>query len=139
MGIRSGELADRYGAPRPHHRQALVAGSALVAVLFLGWLAWAAWSHATPDVTSQLVGFEVVDDHQTVARLSVNLAGPQVEASCRLRAIAEDHTVVGERVIVVSGVRTDGSATLTVDLRTERRATSVESVGCTTDEQPRPR
>ena len=141
MGMRaSGSgLADRYGAPRPNRRRALVAASSSVAAVFLAWLGWAAWSHATPEVTSQLVGFDVVDEHRAVARLSVNLAGQQVEASCRLRAIAEDHTVVGERVVTVSGARIEESATLTVDLRTERRATSVESIGCTTDEQPRPR
>ena len=46
-------------------------------------------------------------------------------ASCLLRAIAEDHTTVGE----VAFEPVDGRNEVSV--RTERRATSVELVGCT--------
>jgi hypothetical protein len=91
--------------------------------------------HATPDVSSELVGFEVVDDHAVTAHVDVSFQGDAKElgASCEVRAIAADHTVVGE----ASFVPNDGSNV--VDVRTERRATSVESVGCTTPDQRRPR
>ena len=51
-----------------------------------------------------------------------------------LRAYAEDHTVVGELSFTPerSG-RTDQT------VRTERRATSVELMGCTAEGQNRPR
>ena len=61
----------------------------------LGWLGWTAWFHSTPAVTSELITFEVTSDYEVAARLDVQL-DDGVDASCRLRALAEDHTAVGE-------------------------------------------
>ena len=85
--------------------------------------------------TSQLTAWQIVDEHQVVANITVGRESQFTEASCRLRAIAEDHTVVGEVTVPV----TDGpeQQSLRVEIRTERRATSVENVGCTTPDQPR--
>ncbi|MEZ5098134.1 MAG: DUF4307 domain-containing protein [Nocardioides sp.] len=100
--------------------------------LFVGWVLWAAWFHATPQVSSELLGFTVTDDHQATATLRVHLF-EDVPARCVVRALAEDHTPVGEASLVpVEGVNE-------VAIRTERRATSVEKVGCTTADQARPR
>ena len=71
-------------------------------------------------------------DHQVDARVDVDLA-EGVAASCRVRAYAEDHTTVGEKTFVPQ----DGPNQ--VEIRTERRATSVEKVGCTAPGQTRPR
>ena len=90
-------------------------------------------TYTTPDVTSDLVSFEVTDDHETRARLDVRLGEDDVEATCRLRAFAEDHTPVGE--LAFTPVR----GTNEVVIRTERRATTVEKLGCTAPGQPRPR
>jgi hypothetical protein len=129
-------LQDRYGAPAPWRRRALVAASAVLALVFLGWLGWTTWEHATPDVESSLVGYEVVDEHTATARIDVRLADEDVRARCLLRAFAEDHTVVGERSI--TPVHGDPQP-LDVEVRTERRATSVELIGCTAPGEPRPR
>jgi hypothetical protein len=128
-------LADRYGRPSRGRRTAVVLGSGLVGALGLTWLAWTVGFHATPEVSSELVGWEVVDDHAVTAHVDVSLQGDAEDlgASCQVRAMAADHTVVGE----ASFVPTDGSNV--VEVRTERRATAVESVGCTTPDQPRPR
>jgi hypothetical protein len=103
-----------------------------LAVVSLGWLGWTVWFHSTPAVTSDLVSFDVTSDHETLARLDVEL-GDGVEASCRLRAFAEDHTTVGELAF------TPVDGTNEVVIRTERRATTVEKLGCTAPGQPRPR
>jgi hypothetical protein len=126
------DLTDRYGAPSRWRRPVTIAVAAAVAVVSLGWLAWTVWFHSTPAVTSDLVSFEVASDHETQARLDVVL-DDGVEASCRLRAFAEDHTTVGELVFTpVAGANE-------VVIRTERRATTVEKLGCTAEGQPRPR
>ena len=134
---RSDDLADRYGAPSALRRRLVVGVAASVAVLFLGWLAWATFLHSTPTVTSELLGFEVVDDHTTVARVEVAVsddADPaEVGASCRVTAFAEDHAVVGELSWVPQVGRHE------VEVRTERGATSLELAGCTADGQSRPR
>ena len=128
-------LVERYGAPSVWRRRAIIAGSALLAVVFLGWLAWAVWAHSTPKVTSALESFSVQDDHTVTAVLVVSLHGNDIKASCTLRALAEDHSTVGE--ITFTPDAEGGRQTETI--RTDRRATSVESVGCTAPGQDRPR
>jgi hypothetical protein len=125
--------ADRYGRPAPWRRTAVVVGSALVGLLSLVWLAWTTLFHAAPDVSSRLIGWEVVDDHAATASVEVVIRDDDVTATCRVRAIAEDHTVVGEASFTPTEGRNE------VELRTERRATAVENVGCTTTDQGRPR
>jgi hypothetical protein len=113
----------------------VLVGSALLGAVALSWLAWTTLFHATPDVSSELVGFEIVDDHAVTARIDVVLRGDPEElgASCLVRATAADHAVVGEASFVPVAGRNE------VEVRTERRATSVESVGCVTPDQRRPR
>lgn len=125
-------LDDRYGASRPDRRRLLTGLVAVVVVGFTGWLAWATWSHATPEVASELIGFDVVDEHTASAFFSVNVED-RVEARCLVQALAADGTIVGEVSVTPQEGRND------VVLRTERRATTVTLVGCTTATQARPR
>jgi hypothetical protein len=128
----SSDLAERYGTRQPWRRTALVAGAAVLVLAFLGWLAWATWFHANPTVESELSTFKIVDQHEATAVIDVSVQDG-ADASCRVRALAEDHSVVGE----MSFTPRDGSNTVSV--RTERIADSVDLVGCTADGQPRPR
>ena len=128
--------ADRYGAPAPWRRRTLLAGVVIVVGAFLGWLVWTVLVHAAPPVDSDLVTFDIVDEHTATAVVHVELADDAVDPSCLLRAVAEDHSVVGELSVVPEqgeGDRVERT------IRTERRATSVESVGCTAKGQSRPR
>ena len=125
-------LTERYGAPSPLRRRLVVAGAVAVAVGFLGWLAWATWFHATPEVQSELVTWEVVDDHEASATVSVTLQDGAA-ASCVVRAVAADHATVGEVAFAPDPGRNE------VSIRTERRATTVTLLGCTTEGQQRPR
>lgn len=129
-------LAERYGAPEPWRRFVLIGGCVVVCLAFLGWLGWTTWSQATPDVASDLVSFEVVDEHTATAVVEVRLANDDVEATCTLRAVAEDHTQVGGLSFTPSP---EGGERYEEVIRTERRATSVDLVGCTAPGQPRPR
>jgi hypothetical protein len=67
----------------------------------------------------------------------VDTRSEEVTANCLVRAVGTDHSVVGELNIEVSGHT--GARRPEVDVRTERRATSVQLIGCTTANQPRPR
>lgn len=126
------DLSQRYGAPSRWQRWSMLGLAVVVAVTSLAWLLWATVFHSTPDAKSELIRFEVVSDHETTATLQVELADG-VEASCRLRAFSADHMPVGE----LAFTPVDGDNDVVV--RTERRATSVESLGCTTPDQRRPR
>jgi hypothetical protein len=132
------DLADRY-ATSLRGRFAVVVVAGLLATAFLAWLAWSTWSYSTPEVRSELVSFEVTGGHGAIARVDVRLKDRTVVATCTLRAFAEDHTVVGERTFEVPGPDGTGSGTMEISVRTERRATSVDLVGCTTPDQSRPR
>ena len=128
------DLAERYGAPAPWRRRAIVAGCVVLAVAFLVWLAWTAWVHSTPEISSELETFEVVDEHTVDAVVVVRLRDDAEDATCLLRAFAEDHSTVGELEFVPDpalGGRQEQS------VRTERRATSLELVGCRAEGQSR--
>jgi threonine/homoserine/homoserine lactone efflux protein len=132
------DLATRYGTSHPARRRMLVAGVAVLVVAFLGWVVWVIAVSARPAVQSELVSFDVVDEHTATATFTVVREEPQLPASCLLRAQAPDHSVVGELDVAVSPG--DSSvATLTEAVRTERMATSVSMVGCVTEGQERRR
>lgn len=126
-------LADRYGAPSRWQRPLVIGLAALLAVLGLGWLAWTAWFHSTPEVSSEVITYEVTSDYEIRVRVDVRLDDGVQDASCRVRALSEDKTAVGELAF------TPVAGTNEVVIRTERRATAVEKLGCTADGQPRPR
>jgi hypothetical protein len=129
-------LAQRYGAPAPWRRRALVTASVALTVVFLAWLAWSVYEHATPKVTSELETYSIEDEHTATAVLVVSLDSADVKASCTLRATAEDHTTVGE--LTFTPDPSTGRRQVQ-EIRTERLATSVESLGCTAPGQDRPR
>lgn len=103
----------------------------LVGAIALGWLVWAGWFHSTPRASSQLATFAVVDTHTATAVVDVQLEDA-TDANCRVRALAEDHVVVGELNFEPQDGRNE------VTIRTERKASSVDLVGCTAEGQARP-
>ena len=66
----------------------------------------------------------------------MRLKDESVHATCLLRAFAEDHAVVGELSFTPEY---GAEQPLVQTIRTERRATSVDLVGCTAPGEPRPR
>jgi type II secretory pathway component PulM len=135
--VRTDQLASRYGGQSPRRRRGVIIASGVVGVLALAWLAWAGWSQSTPEVQSNLQSFEVLDSHSVAATVVVDTSAKDVTANCLVRAVGTDHSVVGELNFEVNGH--DGASRHDVSLRTERRATSVELIGCTTANQSRPR
>jgi hypothetical protein len=128
-------LQTRYGSPRPFRRRMVALVSAVLGVTFISWVLWAGWDFASPDITSQLESYEVVDENLATATLRVTLHNP-VNATCKVKAIAEDHTVVGEAALTIPA---NHRGDLNFEVRTERRATTVDKIGCTTINQERPR
>jgi hypothetical protein len=128
-------LADRYGRPQPWRRTAVILGSGVVGLVALAWLAWATFFHASPQVVSVLIGWEAVDTRGVLVTVHVDIDGDpdELRPLCTVRATALDHTVVGE----VGFTPEEGLNKVFV--RTERPATSVENIGCTTRDQHRPR
>ena len=133
----SPDLTQRYGAPSRPRRLLVAAGVAVLVAAGGAWLLWVVLFHSRPQVTSQMLGYDVRGQHAAVARFTVVRRSADVAASCLLRAFAQDHSVVGELTVPVStGAK---SSTLSSSVRTERRATNVDLVGCTAPGQNRPR
>ena len=135
--VRTEPVAGRYGGQSPRRRRTVIIVSGVVGILALAWLAWAGWAQSTPDVQSNLKSFDVVDRHSVEATVVVDVRSDDVTANCLVRAFGEDHTVVGELNFEVAG--RSGASNHDVSVRTEREATSVELIGCTTADQSRPR
>lgn len=127
-------MTERYGAPAPWRRWVGVVVAVVLAVVAALLVAWAAWTHATPEARSELVGFTVTDQHEVVADVQVQLSDRASDVQCVLRALSEDKVTVGEAVFTPTG-----SGRVEVPIRTERLATAVEKVGCTAEGQQRPR
>ncbi|MEO5708192.1 MAG: DUF4307 domain-containing protein [Nocardioidaceae bacterium] len=130
-------LAQRYGTPSRHHRPLVITGVAALALVGLAWLLWVVLFHGRPQVTSEMVGFDIDGQHAAVARFTVVRRDATVPASCLLRAYADDHSVVGELTVPVDS--TVKAVNLSSTVRTERRATTVALVGCTAPGQRAPR
>jgi hypothetical protein len=122
-------LTERYAAQPSAWSKAFLAVCLALVVLLGGWLVWAIWVHSTPEVTSKLATWDIVDEHTATATVQVRLRPDAANARCLLRAYAEDHTVVGDASFEPEDGRNE------VTIRTEREATSVERIGCTADGQ----
>ncbi|MGZ4428121.1 MAG: DUF4307 domain-containing protein [Nocardioidaceae bacterium] len=131
------DLAQRYGGPSPLLRPALLTLAVVVAAAGLGWLVWAVWYQSSPAVRSELVAYDIRGQHSVQTTFTVVRRDRSVGASCVLQALAADHSVVGELSVPV-GRSQAANATLTEAVRTERRATTVDLLGCTAPGQKRP-
>ena len=130
MSVSAPDLSKRYGTPSRARRPLVLTGVAVLAAVALAWLAWAVLFHGRPQVSSQMVGFDIDGQHAAVARYTVVRRDPGVTASCLLRASADDHSTVGELTVPVPPSSAK-AVTLSSTVRTERRATTVDVVGCT--------
>jgi len=126
-------LTERYGAPPTWRRPLIITGVVVLAVVGLGWLAWAAFVQSTPKVESQLRSFDVVDAHRVAATVDVTVHDASSHPRCTVQALASDHSIVGELVF------TPHDGVNQVTLRTERAASAVDVPGCIADGQDRPR
>ena len=128
MSTTAPDLADRYGARSRRSRPALLALVTVLVVAGGAWLVWAVHGGGPPAVGSQLIGFTVRGEHAVSATITVVRRDANAPATCGVRALADDHAVVGETSVVVRGRAATQQVHATV--RTERRATSVELVDC---------
>ena len=128
------DLDARYGTRNGFRRGVLLAVVGVLVLAGLGVVGWAVVVQSRPKVQSELVSYDVLDDHLVEGRFRVVRREKGERATCLVRAIAQDHSIVGEsQVTVGSGGR---EQIVTAPVRTERRATSFELLGCTAPGQP---
>ena len=125
------DLSERYGSPSAPRTKTVVALVVVLVAACLSWLAWVILEHGRPEAQSSLVSFSARGEHAALAKFSVVRRSADIEADCLLRAFAADHTIVGELDLTV-GPGEPTAQTLERTIRTEREATSVDLVGCST-------
>ncbi len=121
------DLSDRYGRSPSRWRPLRHLTVAVIVLASAWWVVWAMLEYSLPDVKGEVVTFEVIDEHSVEATLDIVLADG-VEATCRLRSMAEDKNTVGDLSFTPHAGRN------TVTVRTERRATSVDLINCTAND-----
>ena len=136
-GSPSAALDARYGRTGGRRRRPLLLGIVgTVALVALVWLLWVAFIQSNPPVSSRLLGFQIASPTSATVTIQVDRS-KSVEAQCRLQAKAADFSIVGELTVTVvpdSPRQQSIGATLT----TQRAATAVVLVGCTTADAHRP-
>ncbi|MFC0625957.1 DUF4307 domain-containing protein [Kribbella deserti] len=132
-------LDARYGrVRRAGRRSLLLALGGLLVLAGLAWLVWVAVLHSTPPVASRLIGFEIVSPSAAKATIEVERSDDVTAAACRVQAKAPDFSVVGEVTVNVAAGGPQRQM-LTADVTTQRAATAVVLIGCTTPGSDRPR
>jgi hypothetical protein len=130
-------LDARYGRTgRGGRRVWWLAGIAVLALAGLVWLLWVAFIASNPPVSSRLIGYKIESATSATATIQVDRS-KSVQAQCRLQAKAADFSIVGELTVTVAA---DSPRSQAVDARltTQRAATAVVLVGCTTADAHRP-
>jgi hypothetical protein len=131
------DLDARYGRTRRGRKPLVLGAISTVVLIALVWLLWVAFVQSTPPVSSRLLGFKITSPTSATATIQVDRAR-SVEASCRLQAKSADFSIVGELTVTVAP---DSPRRQTVDatLTTQRDASAIILVGCTTADDPHPR
>ncbi|MEV0286773.1 DUF4307 domain-containing protein [Kribbella sp. NPDC050820] len=136
MSAAGDDLDARYGRSGRSKKPVVIGVAAVIAAIGLTWLIWAAFVQSTPPVTSRLLGFEITSPTSAKATIQVDRT-ESTEATCRLQAKAADFSIVGELTVTVPA-DSPRKQTLPATLTTQRAATSVVLIGCTTPDNPRP-
>jgi hypothetical protein len=129
-------LDARYGRTGRSRRVLIFAGVGVLALAGLVWLMWAAFIASNPPVSSRLIGYKIESATSATATIQVDRS-KSVEAQCRLQAKAADFSIVGELTVTVAP---DSPRQQAIDatVTTQRAATAVVLVGCTTADAHRP-
>jgi len=121
-------LAERYGRTRTSKGR-VVALASVLAVVLVGWVAWAGWVHSSETVTAAVTSYSVTSETTTEVTVRIDRSsGDAVE--CEVYAQAADHSRVGERVLYVPAGEA-GQVVTTVTVTTQREAVNGVVGDCT--------
>ncbi|MDN5744277.1 MAG: DUF4307 domain-containing protein [Nocardioidaceae bacterium] len=134
MNSPTDSLQGRYGGRSRGAQVLLAAFAAVIVVSGAGWLLWAMLFHANPEISSSEIGHEIVDDHLATVKVKIEMDKGLKGVDCSARAISVDKEDVGTLKFTPDPAQ---GPIYTIDIRTSRRATTVEWVGCNAEGQPR--
>ncbi|WP_020385524.1 DUF4307 domain-containing protein [Kribbella catacumbae] len=132
----SAALDVRYGRTGRSRKPLLLGIVGTLALVALVWLVWVAFIQSNPPVASRLLGYKIASSTSATATIQVDRT-KSVEAQCRLQAKASDFSIVGEITVTVPA-DSPRQQSIEATLTTQRAATAVVLVGCTTADAHRP-
>jgi hypothetical protein len=109
----------------------------LIVIALLAWLVWAIAGSANPAVSSTEVTKNENGPHSAWIRYQIQYGNGPVDATCTVRALADDSEEVG-RTSFTPARNATSKDVYKVSFRTTRLASSIEWLGCTAPGQPRP-
>ncbi len=118
-------MAERYGTDRTGGRTVARVLSVVVIALFTGVMVWIIAMNSSPDTQIKVLTFDVIDDHRVTTDVNVHFKDPITEAVCVVQAGAQDGALVGETRFTATNGRQS------VEIKTDRRATTVMEKNCT--------
>jgi hypothetical protein len=119
--------AERYGDRPGRSLRAAIVVAALAGFALLG-VGWLVWLRVSTPMTAELTAYTVRSAHRIDVTVRIDRSGA-FAGSCSVRALADDHSVVGRDTIMVES---GGPRTVTVSrtVRTDRPATTAEVGSC---------
>jgi hypothetical protein len=120
--------ADRYGAPSPVRRRAVVVTAAALVAAGVAWAVWVAWGVANEPVRWADAGFTVRGDTAVDVTFQVTTA-PGSVAVCTVRALNDARAEVGLLDVRV-GPSTSGTIRTTATVPTTERAVAAAVRAC---------
>ena len=112
--------------PRP----VLVGAVCALAAVFLAWLLWTASVRSTPEVSGQVLSYEVLNDQQTKVTVTVQRRDPSRAAVCDVVVQAQDFAVVGRLDRLEVPTRPERIVDVTATVKTLRKGTSASVRSC---------
>lgn len=85
---------ERYGLNKK--RASWKIPAALIAILGIAWTLWAGLHHASPEIRSTLISFNVTGENEITLRYQLELRNPTGEIICTLAARDIDKTIIGQ-------------------------------------------
>lgn len=119
--------SDRYGR-RSRPRSFWIVLTVVLVSIGVTWAWWVAQAQADKPVSAQVHGYDVVSANLTKVELQVHRRDGAA-ATCRVYAIAKDHSVVGERSVDIAESGAE-EVRVPVEIATERRAVTGALRGC---------
>ncbi|MCM2577849.1 DUF4307 domain-containing protein [Streptomyces meridianus] len=131
-GVAAARAPGRYGVSADADAAAdrrLKAVGAVLGTLLVAFVAWSGFSYVSgQDVSGEMIKFKVVSDRAVDVHLEVRKE-PGVHGVCTVRALDVAKGEVGRKDVRFTD--TDGRVDRVTTVRTTKRATAAELIGCT--------
>ena len=122
-------LRERYGIKSAKNPRYLLAGILLTVVA--AWFIWSGYNTANPDVRSELISFEVIDDQNISITYKITVRDLNKDHSCSVVARDIDKNTIGQvSDLMPAGTLLPGANLRTIEITTRLPAVNAGITSC---------